>query len=312
MKKTIILLLIVSLLLITSCSGNKESLESIDTNDEENIVVYTSFYTLYDFASKIGGEKAKVINMVPSGGDPHHWEPTPLDIGNLEKADIFIYNGLSLEHWVDNVLAALSNEDLFIVEASKGVQLLESTHNHEDESDHSHGVYDPHIWLDPLRAKTMLENIKDAFIEADLENKNYYEENYLKYANKLDELDSEYKDALKDLNNRNIVVSHEAFAYLCEAYDLNQMGIEKLIPNSEPNPARMAEIIDYINENNIKTIFYEDINNTKVIEAISKETGVNSEILYTLEFLNQEQIDNNDDYFSVMRSNLESLKSVLE
>lgn len=300
MKKTIYLLLIISAIFITACNGNNDqALNKINDENQDKITVYTSFYTLYDYASKIGGEHAQVINMIPPGGEPHHWEPTASDIMNLEKADIFIYNGLSLEHWVENVLNTVESKDLILLEASQDVDTL--------DHGHSHGEMDPHIWLDPTKAKTMLESIRDVFIEADSNNQDYYEDNYEQYAQKLDKLDEEYKEGLSGIDNRDIVVSHEAFTYLSNAYDLNQIGIEGLIPDSEPNPSRMAEIIDYINENNIKTIFFEDISDTKVVETISNETGAEITVLYTLEYLTDEQIDKGDDYFSVMRQNLNSL-----
>lgn len=311
MKRVIILLLIMSILLFTACNTNDETSNPINEN-EGKITVYTSFSVLHDFASKIGGEYAQVINMIPQGGDPHHWEPTASDIMSLEEADIFIYNGLSLEHWAENVLNSIDNEKLIVLEASVGIDLLESTHHDDHDDHHHHGEMDPHIWLDPIRAKTMFENIKNTFIEADPDNEEYYENNYIKYAKELDTLDEEYNKNLKDLNNTDMVVTHEAFTYLSESYNLNQIGIEGLIPDSEPSPSRMAEIIDYINDNDIKTIFFEDINDTKVVETISKETGVDMKTLYTLESLTDEQISNDDDYFSIMRQNLESLKTGLE
>lgn len=308
MKKGVFLLLIISVLFFSACNDGSSD---VDNMDEDKLKVYTSFYTLYDFASKIGGEHAQVVNMIPPGGEPHHWEPTAADIVSLEGADIFIYNGLSLEHWVESVLEPIENENLIVVEASQDVDVLESSHSHDDHN-HSHNNVDPHIWLDPIKSKTMMKNIRDAFIELDPLNEGSYENNYNIYVEELEKLDSEFHEKLVDLNNRDMIVSHEAFTYLSEAYGLHQIPIEGLIPDSEPNPSRMAEIIDYINDNNIETIFFEDENDTKVVETISNETGVNFTVLYTLEYLTDRQISNGDDYFSVMRSNLEALVKGLE
>lgn len=311
MKRTIILLLIFSTIFLLACNGSDQISDSSNRNSEKQLKVYTSFYTLYDFATKIGGENAEVINMIPEGGDPHHWEPRASDIINLEEADVFIYNGLSLEHWVEDVLNSIGNENLTVFKASIGINALEFSHDHDDDH-HHHGDKDPHIWLDPVRAKRIFENIKDTFIEVDPDSEDYYESNYLKYAEELDTLNMEYSEVLESFNNRDMVVTHEAYTYLSHAYNLNQIAIDGLIPDSEPSPARMAEIIDYINDNNIKTVFFEDINDTKVVETISRETGVDMKILYTLETLTDEQISNGDDYFSVMRENLQNLKTGLE
>lgn len=309
MKRLIILLIIFSNILLLACNNNDQLSNS--NNSNSNLKVYTSFYTLYDFASKVGGQNAELINIMPPGSDPHHWEPRASDIVNLENADVFIYNGLSFEHWVDDVLNSISTDKLTILEASTGIDPLESKHDQDNDS-HHHGDKDPHIWLDPIRAKRIFENIKNTFIEVDPDNKEYYDKNYIKYIEELDSLNREYSEGLKNLNNRDMVVTHEAYSYLSHAYDLNQIAIDGLIPDSEPSPARMAEIIDYINDNDIKTIFFEDINDTKLVETIAKETGVDLKILYTLEKLTDDQISNGDDYFSLMRQNLENLKAGLD
>lgn len=289
-----------------------------DTNSGK-LKVMASFYPMYDFAVKIGGDKAEVKDMVPAGTEPHDWEPAATDIKNLEQADLFIYSGASMEHWVDTVLASLENKKLVSVEASKGLK-LRAGHGEEGEQAETSGAdkgeeqtqYDPHVWLSPLNAKKQMENIKDAYIKADPKNRDYYEANYKKYADKFDALDKEYRDTLSALPNKDIVVSHEAFGYLCDAYGLNQMGIEGLSPDSEPDPARMAQIIDFVKANHVKVIFFEELASPKVAETIAKETGAATQVLNPLEGLSDEEIKGGSDYFSVMESNLQQLKAALE
>ena len=283
----------------------------------EKLKVMASFYPMYDFAVKIGGDQAEVTDMVPAGTEPHDWEPAATDIKNLEEADLFIYSGAGMEYWVDDVLASLENRKLVSAEASMGLTLRpghgeEEEHEGAAEEGHDHGQYDPHVWLSPVNAKKEMENIKNAFIEADPDNQAYYEANYDTYAAKFDVLDQEYKDTLSALPNKNIVVSHEAFGYLCDAYGLNQMGIEGLSPDSEPDPARMAEIIDFVKENKVKVIFFEELVSPKVAETIASETGASAQMLNPLEGLSDEELENGADYFSVMESNLQQLKAALE
>ena len=163
-----------------------------------------------------------------------------------------------------------------------------------------------------MNAKKEMENIKDAFVKADPENKDYYETNYQTYAEKFDQLDQTYKDTLTPLPNKVVVVSHEAFGYLCSSYGLTQMGIEGLSPDSEPDPARMAQVIDFVNQNHIKTIFFEELVSPKVAETIANETGANTQVLNPLEGLTDEELKNGADYFSVMEKNLAVLKKALE
>lgn len=279
--------------------------------------VMASFYPMYDFAAKIGGDKAEVITLVPSGTEPHDWEPAAADIRNLEEADLFIYSGAGMEHWVDDVLASLDNKDLISVEASKGVALRDGhSHSHEEEEGagepEEEGQYDPHVWLSPLNAEKEMDNIKNAYIKADPDNRDYYEANYELYASRFADLNQKFKDTLSSLQNKDIVVSHEAFGYLCDAYGLNQVGIEGLSPDSEPSPAKMAEIIDFVRANHVRVIFFEELVSPKVAETIAKETSSSVQVLNPLEGLSDEELESGADYFSVMEENLKQLEAALK
>ncbi|WP_124064921.1 metal ABC transporter substrate-binding protein [Clostridium sp. E02] len=300
---------------VTGCGGNKKEIQGEKTG--EKLSVMASFYPVYDFAQKVGQDKVNVTNMVPAGTEPHEWEPATSDITRLEKADVFVYSGAGMEHWTDTVLKSLENKELISVEASQGISLHKG-HEEEEaeeeagEEEHEHGAYDPHVWLSPMNAKKEMENIKDAFVKADPKNKDYYETNYQTYAEKFDQLDQTYKETLTPLPNKVVVVSHEAFGYLCSSYGLTQMGIEGLSPDSEPDPARMAQVIDFVNKNHIETIFFEELVSPKVAETIANETGANTQVLNPLEGLTDEELKDGADYFSVMEKNLAVLKKALE
>ena len=301
-----------SLSLLTGCGTQPADTAA----DDGRLRVLTSFYPMYDFACKIGGDCIDVTNMVPSGTEPHDWEPSTNDLKNLEKADVFIYNGADMEPWADDLLVSRS-DTLHVVEASENVELRttdgEHEHAHEHEgADHHHGDFDPHVWLDPENAKIEMEAIRDALCAADPENSTVFQSNYEKYAAELDALDAEFREKLAPLPNRTIVVAHEAFGYLCDAYGLTQVGIEGLSPDSEPDPGRMAEVIDFVRDHNISTIFFEELVSPKVAEAIASETGAQAKMLSPLEGLSDEQAAAGADYFSVMHDNLAALMEALK
>ena len=300
-----------SLSLLTGCGTQPADTAA----DDGRLRVLTSFYPMYDFACKIGGDCIDVTNMVPSGTEPHDWEPSTNDLKNLEKADVFIYNGADMEPWADDLLVSRSDK-LRVVEASENVELRttdgEHEHAHEHEgADHHHGDFDPHVWLDPENAKIEMEAIRDALCAADPENSTVFQSNYEKYAAELDALDAEFREKLAPLPNRTIVVAHEAFGYLCDAYGLTQVGIEGLSPDSEPDPGRMAEVIDFVRDHSISTIFFEELVSPKVAEAIASETGAQAKMLSPLEGLSDEQAAAGADYFSVMHDNLAALMEAL-
>lgn len=297
-------LAILSIVAFAGCSS--KITESTSKSQGKKISVYTSFYAMYDLTKKIGGDKILLKNLVPAGTEPHEWEPTPKDIASLEKADALIYNGAGMEAWTEKVLNSLKNKKLVVVEASKSLGLLDNTDKDEDLK------YDPHVWLNPMYAKKQMEVIKNALVFVDSVNKDYYEKNYTDNANKLDGLDMEYKAAAAKFTKKDIVVAHQAFGYICNAYGLKQVAIEGLNADSEPSPAKMAEITKFAKENNVKYIFFEGLISPKVADVIAKEVGAKTEVLNPLEGLEEKDIRAGKEYFSVMKDNLEVLKKALQ
>ena len=311
-KRSLILVAIVVIAIFSIGLFNLPSVES--TTSSKKLNVMASFYPMYDFAKKVGGDKVEVTNMVPAGTEPHDWEPSATDIKKLEEADVFIYNGAGMEHWTQDVLGSLENRNLKVVEASKGITLLEGNEEEENskEANSSTGaIYDPHVWLNPLNAKIEMKNIKNAFVKVDPDNKIYYEKNYKRYANKFDQLNQEYKEGLSNIKSKNLITSHEAFGYLCQAYGLNQVGIEGLSADSEPDASRMNEIIQFSKDNHVKTIFFEELVSPKVSKTIADEIGAKTVVLNPIEGLTTKEIKAGKDYFTVMKSNLKILEKAL-
>lgn len=270
--------------------------KTANTADSGKLQVYTSFYALYDFTEKIGGDDIELVNIVPTGTEPHDWEPTVHDMASLENCDILFYNGLGMESWIEKVQSSVTN-DIEYVELADGI----ANENAED----------PHVWLSPVNAKKMAEKIKDTLVANDSENAEDYEQNYSDFAEKLDELDEEYKSSLSELDNKSIVVSHEAYSYLCDEYGLEQIAIDGIFADSEPSPDKMKEIVNFINDNNIKYIFYEELISKKTAQTLADETGAVLLSLNPYEGLTDDEIAQGEDYISVMQENLQNLKLAL-
>lgn len=308
-------LLVLVFIVVFALVGCGRDVKKADSDSK--ITVYTSFYPMYDFTKKVGGDRVNVVNLVPPGMEPHDWEPAPTDIANLDKANVLVYSGAGMEHWVDKVVKSLKNDKLVLVEASKGVTLLQG-HKEEHPTPQvgeTHGAQegmDPHVWLDPMNGKKQMEAIKNGLVQADPKNADYYEANYKKYRLEFDKLDKEFKETLSPLTRKEMIVSHQAFSYLAGAYGLTQKSIRGISPDEEPDPAKMGEIIRFAKEYDVKVIFFEEMVSPKIAETIARETGAKVMVLSPLENLTNEQVKAGDDYFSVMRRNLAALKAALE
>jgi len=310
--------------LLAGCSATKpDEGKAADGTSGSKLKVVASFYSMYDFASKIAGDRAEVSCLVPSGTEPHDWEPSTTDLMALEEADVLVYNGAGMEHWVEDTLKGLSNDKLVVVEASKDVKLLELSaeameheheeheHEHEEHEGHDHGSTDPHCWLSPSNAAIEMKNICEGLIKSDPEGRETYQANFEKWENECVSLDGEYFQRLEVLPGRTIVVSHEAFGYLCSQYGLTQMAIEGIEADSEPDAQKMAEIVEFVKKNNVKVIFTEELVSPKVAQSIAEASGATVEELNPLEGLSEEDIAAGKDYFAVMRSNLDALEKAL-
>jgi zinc transport system substrate-binding protein len=320
---------------------------STEPTEEQPIKIYTTLYALTDFAQKIAGDKAVVENIVPPGVEPHDFEPTAKDMIKLNEGQLFIYNGAGFEGWIEKALGALQSQSLVVVDASKDIELLAADehghdeHAHEDEhahdehakkddhghdhdhakkeeehahddQEHEHGEFDPHIWLDPMKAKQQAALIKDALIQVDPANQAHYEENFQALSQQFDDLDAAFKDLVSQIHHKEIVVSHAAFGYITNAYGLVQIPISGLSPSNEPSPKQLQQIISLAKEHEIEYILFDTLVSSKVAEVVKREVGAESLTLNTLENLTQEELSQGKDYFSVMYDNIETLKKALE
>lgn len=313
MKKKIFTLISMILMssLFVGCTKAKEK----NTIDSNKVQVTVSIEPLKEFTEIIGGDKVQVTTMVPKGSEPHDFEPKAKDLVELNTSQVFIYNGLNMEEWIDKVLETIENKELIIVDSSVGATVIEHNedkHSHEEETSkeemdsHNHGPIDPHIWLSLKECKVQAENIKDALIKVDNANSKFYEENYDKFVVDVDNLYNEYKAKFDELKNKNFVTGHAAFGYLCRDFGLNEESVENIFGEGEITPQRLKELVDFSKEHNVKTIFMPELASEKVAETLANEVGATVEKIYSLE-----SIEDNLTYIEAMRSNLDKIYTSL-
>ncbi len=292
--------------MLTACS-NRESKNNEETDNTINIV--TSFYGMQALTEEIGGDKVSIESVIPEAMEPHDFDIKAKDMKAIEEADIFIYNGAGMESWIEDVEAAISGKELIVVEASKGVELInadEESEEHEEDEGHNHSGKDPHTWLGLSEAKIQGENIKNALVEKDVKNKEYYEENLKKFNEKIDNIIKEYNPKFKELANKNFVTGHATFGYLCRDFGLTQKSIEGVFAEGEPSPKELQNLMEYCKGNNIKTIFVEELISTQLSDTLAKEVGAQTKQIYTLH--------SNEDgktFSDVLKYNVETIYSAM-
>ena len=283
----------------TDSSGQSNQIDS-----STQISAIASFYPLFDFAKQIGQDKVDVQLLVPTGVEPHDWEPTIQDVQKMQKSNLIIINGIGFENWVHDLEEL--NYSGTIVDTSVGIIARDSEIFEEHESDEQlHEDGDPHIWLNPVLAKTQVQNIADAFSQEDPQNQQFYQKNAQNYIEKLENLNNNIRTELSSCN-RDFVAFHDSFSYFADEYDLHQHTIiSSNDPHAEPTGRTLENVINTARELQIKIIFSEETVDTRVSNVIANEIGGKVLVLSPIE------VGDDSNYILRMTQNLENLKEAL-
>jgi zinc transport system substrate-binding protein len=285
-RRTPILVALVPLIaLLAGCGGGDGG-----GSGGGRVQVVASFYPLVDATRGVGGERVDVTNLTPVGVEPHDVELNPRQIDRVAAADLVLYLGGGFQPAVEDAVRRASRA----VDVRAGLTGTDET--------------DPHVWLDPVLFAKLVDTIEAGLIDVDPAGADAYRSGADAYHRRLAELDAEYQAGLADCDRRVIVTSHEAFGYLARRYGLEQMAISGLSPDAEPDPRRLAELTDLVRSRGVTTVFTEELVSPRVAETLAREAGVQTAVLSTLEGVAK---GSTDDYFSLMRSNLATLRTAL-
>jgi len=281
----------------------------------KKLTVVTTLFPLYDFARAVAGDKAEIQLLLPPGVEPHSFEPKPEDMVRVSKADLVVYTNEYMEPWAVKMLKTIATKPV-VVDASKGVTLLKA--GPEEEAEHAHdgehgGGMDPHIWLDFANAQIMVQNIADGLATKDPANKDYYQANARAYQQELAKLDLEFRAGLSNCGKKEFLHGgHFAFGYLAKRYGLTYLSAQALNPDSEPTPAKIAQLIREMRANGLKYVYCEELLSPATAEMIARETGATVLLLNGAHNISKEDFDKKTTFLSLMRQNLLNLRLGLQ
>ncbi|WP_422755045.1 metal ABC transporter substrate-binding protein [Micromonospora sp. WMMD708] len=278
--------------------------------DPDRVDVVAAFYPLQFVAERVGGDAVTVTNLAKPGAEPHDLELNPRQVGQVSEAELVFYLK-GFQPAVDEAVA--QNAADRALDVTTVAPLRDATaggHEHEGEDGHEEesGGKDPHLWLDPTRLATVADRLAERLGTVDPDRAADYTTRARTLRGELEKLDTEYAAGLKTCQRREIVVSHAAFGYLAERYQLEQIGLTGLTPDTEPAPQRLAEVAREAREHRATTIFFETLVSPKVAETIAAEVGAKTAVLDPIEGLSA---DGGGDYLSVMRTNLTTIRTAL-
>jgi zinc transport system substrate-binding protein len=248
--------------------------------------VVAAFYPLAYAAQVVGGSTVDVKNLTPAGAEPHDIELSPSDVQAVDSADVVLLLGHGFQPQLEKAAG----------DGPKVLRLLDT----RGLARFANG--DPHVWLDPLRYALIVERIGVAL---------HNQAAAGRLVARLHALDREYRRGLQRCRRHDIVTSHEAFAYLSQRYGLRQIAITGLAPEVEPSPKQLQRVVGLVRKTHATTVFFETLVSPRVAETVARETGARTDVLNPIEGLTSDEEGRGENYFSVMRSNLRSLRKAL-
>ena len=308
-----------ALLLTSGCAAlSDDSGSSASGSDSGKVQVAAAFYPLEFVAERVAGDLAEVTPLTKPGVEPHDLELSINQTAALQSADLIL-----TEHGFQPAVDDAVEQDVKgeVVDVEKVVDLRKAEdegheEGHDDEhaegeeaaaeDEHAHGETDPHFWHDPLLMAQYAEGVRDALVKADPDNAETYEANAKSLTEDLTKVDEEFKTGLAQCKIKDVVVSHDAFAYL-DKYGLEFESIAGLTPDAEPNPAQLAEIGEHAKEHGVTTIFSERLVSTALADTLADDLGLKTAVLDPIEGLSADT--EGEDYLSLMRQNLDALKA---
>lgn len=310
-------LLVVSLCGCGDRMGNSGPSGTPAPTKEERIQVVCTLFPYYDFARVIGGDDAEVTLLVAAGKEAHSFEPTPLDVIKLSKADVFLYNGGESEEWVEDILDA-AGENIGVTAAMMDLVDLEEEEfvegmqvgAHDEDGEEEEIEYDEHIWTSPLLAMDICRGICGALCEADPEHAENYEARLTAYLGALEKLDAAFREISENAVHRTLVFGDRfPLLYFAKTYGFDyRAAFHGCASDTEPSLATLKYLIDKVNAEKIPAIYTIELSNRKIAQAIAETTGAKILTFQSCQTVSREDFENGETYLSLMWRNVEALR----
>jgi zinc transport system substrate-binding protein len=256
--------------------------------------VVAAFYPLAWVAEQVGGPTVHVVDLTPSGAEPHDIELAPRDVQAIHDAGLVLYLGGGFQPAVEKAVADRSGPSLDLL-SGRALRAARSAAA-------SGADLDPHVWLDPTLLAAMATRVGRELGR---------ERAATRLAAQLGRLDGKLSRGLASCRRHEIVTSHAAFGYFARRYGLEQVALTGLAPEVEPGPKDLERLVREVKATGARTVFFEPLVSPKLAQTIAREAGVKTAVLDPLEGLTPGEAAAGADYVSVMTSNLQTLRRAL-
>ena len=320
MKKRILALLLAAAVALPLCACAPAG----EGAEDGRLQVVCSLFPYYDFVREIGGAYVSPRLLVAAGREAHSFEPTPMDVIRVSRADVFVYNGGEGEQWVDEILSSAGENIPAVLRMMDYADMLteeplagrddhdhaDHDHEHDDDHDSDDIEYDEHIWTSPVQAMKLCRAICDALCAADPAHAAVYRSNLENYLGQLAELDVAFRQVCSE-KKRSMLVSGDRFPllYFCREYGLDyRAAFHGCSSDTEPSLYTLKFLIDKVRQQDIPVVYALELSSRKVADAIAETTGATVETFYSCQTVSQADWAAGEGYVSLMRRNVAALR----
>jgi ABC-type Zn uptake system ZnuABC Zn-binding protein ZnuA len=269
MFRGLILLVTASSLLFTAGCEKKEE-KPPAAAQELNVV--TSVAPITSIVENIGGDKIRLVGVIPEGIDSHTFEPIPSDTKILAAADLILFNGLDLETPTLN-LALANKKSAAAILLLGNRTVTENDYIFDFSFPKEQGHPNPHLWLNPQYAMRYAQFVRDELARLDPKNKMTYDENTAVFLKRLEALDQAIIEAAQTIpkNNRRLLTYHDSWPYFSRRYGFQVIGAVQPSDFSDPSPKEVARLIEQIRREKVPAVFGSEVFPSPVLEQIARE-----------------------------------------
>ena len=320
MKKRILALLLAAAVALPLCACAPAGEEA----EDGRLQVVCSLFPYYDFVREIGGAYVSPRLLVAAGREAHSFEPTPMDVIRVSRADVFVYNGGEGEQWVDEILSSAGENIPTVLRMMDYADTLteeplaghddhdhaDHDHEHDDDHDSDDIEYDEHIWTSPVQAMKLCRAICDALCAADPAHAAVYRSNLENYLGQLAALDVAFRQVCSE-KKRSLLVFGDRFPllYFCREYGLDyRAAFHGCSSDTEPSLYTLKFLIDKVAQDKITVVYALELSSQKVAQAIAETTGARVMTFYSCQTVSAGDFAAGAGYVSLMRRNVDALR----
>ena len=318
MRKKLLIYMLAALLAVSALAGCVPRAAAEPAPDGGRLSVVATIFPLYDFARAVSGGLADVALLISPGAEVHSFDPTAQDIMKIQNCDVFVYVGGRNDAWVDTVLGSMDMSGKKVVRLMDAVtpveeEIVEGMQDRGHDDERGREGYDEHIWTSPENAMLMVDAVARAMGEADSVNAESYLKNAAAYKAQIQEIDERIRAVVEGAAHRLIVVADRfPFRYLTEQYGLDYMAaFSGCSAESDVSAGTLAYLIDKVKENGIQYIYYIEMSNRQVADAVAEQTGAVPLLLHSCQNVTRDEFESGMTYVSLMKSNADNLEKGL-